>query len=303
MAGAVGRVLPADWFHVSLLFVGIVGNTKGLLLLLAAAGLSAVAARPGIIPKTIAGLGTASIAVVLAMLVVQYFWLKLEIGALLIIASAAIVLVGIPVCAVVARSSYPGGWLDVALWGYLAAELVLCTVLFRVSTGSWSNYAIQTVVFGSILTARALSRVAFAASSPRVLWPVSLAALIVLISAFGALIDTARRNRLDRAAVARILEHANWPASAVFFVDRPGLNRVYGPRDLVYDSWLYPVFERFHSAEPRAQWLGRVLASGSIQVVVNPTNSPRIDGLATTLHALGFRPDVEIASLYYVWKR
>ena len=29
----------------------------------------------------------------------------------------------------------------------------------------------------------------------------------------------------------------------IFFADRPGLNRVHGRADLVYDPWLYPVFE------------------------------------------------------------
>ena len=33
------------------------------------------------------------------------------------------------------------------------------------------------------------------------------------------------------------------PAAEVFFVDLPGLNRLHGRIDLVYDPWLYPVFE------------------------------------------------------------
>src|SRR5262249_50518667 len=147
------------------------------------------------------------------------------------------------------------------------------------------------------------SRVVIAAPTPGSLWPVVLAVPIVLISACGALFETAFRSRVDREAVAIILAHVDRPASSIFFVDRPGLNRVYGRRGLVYDAWLYPVFEHFRQAELRSRWLGRALASGSIHVVVNPTDSPRIDGLATTLPALGFRPDVELASAYYVWKR
>ena len=44
--------------------------------------------------------------------------------------------------------------------------------------------------------------------------------------------------------------------TTIFFVDRPGFNRVHGRADLVYDPWLYPVFESIKLAEPRSAWLG-----------------------------------------------
>ena len=56
-----------------------------------------------------------------------------------------------------------------------------------------------------------------------------------------------------------------------------------GRLDLVYDDWLYPVFESIHQAEPRSVWLHRALTSGAIRYVVNASDSPKIDGLGDTL--------------------
>ena len=53
-----------------------------------------------------------------------------------------------------------------------------------------------------------------------------------------------------------MVEHLKLPPSAFFFLERPGINRVNGRLELVYDDWLYPVFESLHLAEPRSGWLG-----------------------------------------------
>jgi hypothetical protein len=37
----------------------------------------------------------------------------------------------------------------------------------------------------------------------------------------------------------------------VFVVDCPGMNRLHGRLDLVYDEWLYPVFETMGLAGPQ----------------------------------------------------
>ena len=53
----------------------------------------------------------------------------------------------------------------------------------------------------------------------------------------------------------------------IFFVSRPDANLALGRPDLVYDDWLYPVFETLGLAERRSAWLGRALESGSVRYV------------------------------------
>ncbi len=47
--------------------------------------------------------------------------------------------------------------------------------------------------------------------------------------------------------------------SDLYFAADPGRNRQYGRTDLVFDHWLYPVFESVHGAEPRSSWLRSAL--------------------------------------------
>jgi hypothetical protein len=85
-------------------------------------------------------------------------------------------------------------------------------------------------------------------------------------------------------------------------VGRPGENRLHGRIELVYDDWLYPVFESIHRAEPRSVWLRRALDRGPIHFVVNTSDSPRIDGIGTSLKALGYRPRIQVGP-FWVWER
>jgi hypothetical protein len=301
-AGAVGRVHAADWDHVWIAFLRVTEKTTGLILLLAAAGLSTVVAQPGLGRTIIAVVGTVVIGMIVGLFAVQAIADDLDAGALALIGTFFTVMV-IPVCALVARSSFLGSRIDGSLWIYLAAELALCTVLFRMTTGAWDNYAIQAVVVAAVLAARAVSRAAVVASSPRVLWPLALTVLGVLPSAASDLAFAAIQTRADRAAVEEIVAHVRRPPSALFFAGRPGLNRVHGRRELVYDDWLYPVFEQLGLAEPRSRWLGPAVASGPIRVVVQTSQSPRVDGVEPTLYALGYRHDIRVAPSFYVWTR
>jgi hypothetical protein len=237
------------------------------------------------------------------ILPLQTAWLRPEIGDLALIATFGIMLVVIPLGMLIEPSSFLGNWLDVVVWVYLAGEVALFTILLRMSTGSWSNYAIQAVVFASVLTARAVSRTADALSPSRVLRPVALGVLGVLASATNALFETTMKTRADRGAVAAIVAHVQRPSSAFFFASRPGLNRVHGRQDLVYDDWLYPVFEQLGLAQPRSQWLGPALAAGPVHVVVNPSKSRTIEGVEPTLYALGYRHEIQVGPSFYVWTR
>ena len=79
-------------------------------------------------------------------------------------------------------------------------------------------------------------------------------------------------------------------------------NRLCGQIDLVFDEWLYPVFESIHQAEPRSIWLERALTSDAVSVVVNTSDSTNIDGLSETLLRLGYVPATHLRP-FYVWKR
>ena len=80
------------------------------------------------------------------------------------------------------------------------------------------------------------------------------------------------------------------PSTEIFFVDLPGANRVHGRIDLVYDPWLYPVFESIGLAEPRSIWLEQALATGPVRVVATTSSRTEIDGLKRTLPELGYQP-------------
>jgi hypothetical protein len=303
-AGAVGRVHPADWGHVTLTWLGIIHMTVGLIVLLVAAGLAAVGARSGMIRKTIAIAGTGWVGFILVLLALRRAGSDPTLGALTVVATMGAMIVVIPLCAMIGRSSFLGGRIDGEFWLYLIGEVALSTVLFGMSSGAWSNYAIQAVVFGSVVTARAVARVAETPTLARgwVLLPVALAVWGILACAANDVVNFALQTRADRAAVEQIVAHVGRPRAAFFFTDRPGFNRLDGRPDLVYDDWLYPVFERLGLAEPRTRWLAAPLASGPVRVVVKSSQDARIEGVEPSLYALGYLPDVK-AGPFYVWRR
>ena len=150
------------------------------------------------------------------------------------------------------------GPIDAALATYCLIELILLVVLCRSSSGAWINYGIPAVVFATVLVARALVRAVDAMPGIERAIP-ALAATAMLASALmDAKVESTLR-RAERADVARIFRSTGLPPAAVFFADRPGLNRMNGRLDWVYDDWLYPVFESLKLAEPRARWLRSLL--------------------------------------------
>ena len=110
------------------------------------------------------------------------------------------------------------------------------------------------------------------------------------------------KRRAEHAGVVRLFESLRRPAAEVFFVDLPGLNRVHGREDLVYDPWLYPVFESIGLAEPRSVWLARALSSGPVHVVAAASSRPQIDGLKRTLPELGYRGGQKVGP-FFIWTR
>ena len=64
-----------------------------------------------------------------------------------------------------------------------------------------------------------------------------------------------------------------------------------GRLELVYDDWLYPVFESSRlGRESLAMAPCNALTDGPVRVVVSTAESPRVAGVETTLPVLGYRP-------------
>jgi hypothetical protein len=301
--GSVGRVHPGGWGHVEVALWGLIIRAAGLIALLPAVGVAMVGAWRGLGRRIVLVAGIGLIGLILAAQCLNTILHRPQLGAAIALTCSLIMVVVFPVCALIERSAMLGNRLDVALWMYTAGELALAVVLFELSAGAWLNYAIQSVVFGAILTARAVSRAVDGLPSLRILWPVAMAVLCVLVSAFDHVLDSEMEIRRDRAALKLMDEHLKLPPSAVFFIDRPGFNRVNGRLELVYDDWLYPVFESLHLAESRSGWLDRALRSRSLRAVVASSPASEIEGTGLDLNRLGFHSDISVQSYFFVWTR
>lgn len=208
----------------------------------------------------------------------------------------------IPGCFFLSRNTLAAGRVDQVLLVYLAAELLVVVVLSRANTGAWLNYAIQAIVFGSILTARAVDRARDLVASTRASLPFILGAAIVCCNVINSATETAGNRLYGQMALARIFENYGRPTSEFFFVSRPGDNRLYGQPALVYDDWLYPVFESIHLAEPRSIWLSRALAKDGINYIVATSESTTIDGLGRSMCELGYHRGIQVGT-FVVWER
>jgi hypothetical protein len=205
--------------------------------------------------------------------------------------------------ALVARFSNPARAIDAVLWAGLVAEVALMIVLFRLSTGAWHNYAIPATVFASALASRGLSRATdFEVSSPASL-PTLLASLVVLASCVSWVEQAREEDRFIQRLAQLLEDYLRRPRSSYFFAGRPGFNRTGGRLDLVYDDWLYPVFESLGLAENNSLRLRPILGSGTVHVIVNDSAGPVLKGTTLDLRRLGYRRDVKREPYFYVWIR
>ncbi len=200
------------------------------------------------------------------------------------------------------RRAIFGSRVDAALGLYLLGELALMAVLCRQSTGTWYNYALEAAIFAAVLCARAMGRAFEAAHAARTLSAVLIASLAVPLFAFTDATAVANRKRVEGSLLDRVVQRLRRPAAEIFFVNRPGDNRVRGRTDLVYDPWLYPVFETIGLAEPRSVWLGRALAAGPVRAVVTASSSTAINGIPRSLPELGYRLSFRMGP-FWVWER
>jgi hypothetical protein len=303
-AFAVSRVHPGDSVRASVVLYAIVGRSTGLIAMLLAASLASVWTRQGIGRQAVTIVGSVLLglialgALLSALTVVVSHWDLLFSFSCLMMAVVFVV----PACCLMPPRTLLGVRINRVTWIYLAAELGLVAILCRMSTGAWVNYGVQAVVFASVLIARALGQALDQAQSKTGGFQIALAAVVVLIAVSGDAYTTLGRRRFERAVLDRVFEQLGRPPThRFFFAARPGYNRVHGRLDLVYDDWLYPVFESIHQAEPRSSWLRRALSSDSVGFIVCTSDSAEIDGLGETLPRLGYVSDFQIGP-FYVWK-
>ena len=303
-AAAASRVHPADSVRASIVFVAILGKSGGLITIMMAACLATVGPRGGVARVALLIVGTVLTVLIAASSFLSL--LRIVVTSRDMLLGAAYLAIGVflvvPACTLLMPRSRLVRGLDRVLWIYVAAELGLVTILSEMSTGAWVNYGIQAVIFASVLVARALERALDLTHLPRQVLPIALSAVVVFLGASGDAMKTFRIRSVDRNAMAQVLLHVGRPPTEVFVVARPGDNRVNGRLDLVYDNWLYPVFESIHQAEARSIWLRRTLTSGGIRYVVNTSDTPEIEGLGESLPHLGYVTDFTLGP-FYVWRR
>jgi len=300
-ARQVGQIYPGGFRHCGLILYAITRRETALLALIALTGLTALSFSSGALRKTIAILGALIYGLIVANIVFNLIYHKsdLEIPAYGIALTAGLCFLG---CRLFAREWLDGHWIDAILWLCLAAELAVTLALAYLSTGSWLNYGIQAVVLGSILTARAGARVVEASPSPWALWPMAIGVLAIVLSSYNNLDEAEIDRRYNDAAVETMLNNLKRPANAFFFDESPGFNRISGRLELVYDHWLYRVFESAHLAESRSAWIGQALQSRSLHGVVTSSDQPVLRGTNISLRSFGFFPRFKVGH-FYVWLR
>ncbi len=158
------------------------------------------------------------------------------------------------------------------------------------------------MVFASILAARAVARAVDRPSPTRAVFAIALAVIAVPAFALTDVKEIVSRRRAESFLIHKLFEGVAGNSDAIFFVDRPGFNRIYGRRGLVYDPWLYPVFESISLAEPRSVWLSRALETGPVRIVVASSPQVQIEGLTRTLPEMGYSFRLRIGP-WFVWTR
>ena len=149
---------PSTWQNAGAFMLVLGWKCVGLILVLAAAAVAAVSRSGGLWRRVLTTSGTVLIGLVAALTIVQVFAVTPWISQLIVLGLVVTTVCFAPIGAV--ASAAPGGRAKSTspLPSILAAELALTAYLVQRSTGAWYNYAVQAVVFASVLAARALAR-------------------------------------------------------------------------------------------------------------------------------------------------
>ena len=301
-AMATARVHPADWVRGAIVLGNIGGGSSFLIAMLTLAALAQVTLKRGTGRLAVAVTGTIIAGSTLALPMAHQLRPGVVTNLAMTAAPFVCLLFVIPACALLERRALFGSELDKALCLFAAAEIAIVVPLCLASTGAWVNYAVQGIVFAAILTGRALVRACDVARLRMSLAALAVAALALVCFGLKEAYDTYARMRFERLKSELIVTNLPERTSDLYFASDPGRNRQYGRTDLVFDPWLYPVFESVHGAEPRPTWLRSALTDGSVRFVITTSKDPRIDGLNERLTRLGYAPRFEVGSLY-VWEQ
>ncbi|WZO97218.1 hypothetical protein EP7_004241 [Isosphaeraceae bacterium EP7] len=205
-----------------------------------------------------------------------------------------------------------GNRLDAFLVALTAVEVLSMIPLCLYSTGSFYNYAIQAVVFLSILVGRALPRVL--EPTEETLTPARrLASAIVVLATFALLADVTRFSLIsyrlrtetnqalsDLVAASRL---SGIGREGRYFIDGPQHNRLVGRGELSHDEWLYGAYEATGDVEPRQKWLKQALTGdGPVHQVIATLDKPTIPGIAESMEELGYHR-VGVYGPFRVWQR
>jgi hypothetical protein len=301
-ARACSVIHPATWQDARSAMLVLPWKCVGLILLLAATALRAVAARRGYRSRLLAAAAIALIAIVTTLTVIQCFAVSPGISGAIVLGLVVTMVFFLPTSVHALRLAWQSGGAEIALALYVFTELALTAYLWRLSTGAWYNYAIEAVVLISVLTARVMARAIEHPLSKLATLGFLLAVLAVPAFALTDVKEIVARRRTESVLIGKLFDRLDASPGAVFFVDRPGFNRVHGRSALVYDPWLYPVFESIGLAEPRSAWLERALATGPVRIVVASSLASRIDGLSRSLPELGYALRARVGP-WFVWVR
>ncbi|MHC5540119.1 hypothetical protein ACYOEI_18015 [Singulisphaera rosea] len=222
-------------------------------------------------------------------------------GYFFIVGACSTIILGLWIGALLSdRRAFRGSRADRLAWAYLATDVLIQMVLVYNNPGSWANYAIQSVVFASVLLGRALSRIVAVPQGGR--WrivPLGIAAVAILVADFDSLhrsVESKLGNVASLNALFREPRFRPGSVEEVYFAGQPQYNRLAGRAELAHDEWLYGQFENARMAEPRTRWLRSEFAKGSIRYVIVPVDPPFameldppvIPGLSESLPELGY---------------
>ena len=155
-AGACSLVHPSTWGSARDSMLVLCWKCVGLILLLASSALAVIPVQAGRMRRLFAWVGTGLIGLVTVLTVVQIFMVTPSISGLIVLGLVVTMVCFMPIGVAALGRTWRAGGIDVAYLLYFAGELALTAYLFRLSTGAWYNYAVQAVIFASVIAARAL---------------------------------------------------------------------------------------------------------------------------------------------------
>ena len=297
----VMEVHPADDFFALNLTLALIWKCVGPILLIGAASAAMAAGKTGYAPSIFVRASTLLIGLITALTIMQVFVARAWLGGVIAAGLVLVIAIVIPICGIIERDAI-GCWPDGVFGVFCSCELLFAISLWSLSTGGWFNYALEAVVLVSVLAGRAVARACERSASSAARLPLLIAALALPAYALTDLRQVVLKRDSESREARSVVSTAGCAASAILFVDLPGMNRLNGRRDLVIDPWLYPVFEATGLTEPRSVWIEQRLRDGSIHAVATTAPGDKIDGVTRSLPELGFRI-VRRAGRYRVWLR